>query len=89
MWLNGRLDGWPMQLQRLGDGNTGSWEEPGSGYKTLGSGCITHSNRSNKGRKSFVFRCNLVVYLGTVNWAIHHDNMHFYCTGRVCYSLTH
>jgi len=37
---------------------SGSWEEPGSGYKTLGSGCITHSNRSNKGRKAFVFRSN-------------------------------
>jgi len=37
---------------------SGSWEEPGFGYKTLGSGCITHSNRNNKGRKSFVFRSN-------------------------------
>merc|ERR1712037_343076 len=37
---------------------SGSWEEPGSGYKTLGSSCITHSNRSNKGRKAFVFRSN-------------------------------
>merc|ERR1712108_106222 len=37
---------------------SGSWEDPGYGYKTLGSGCITHSNRSNKGRKSFIFRSN-------------------------------
>jgi len=37
---------------------SGSWDDPGYGYKSLGSGCITHSNRSNKGRKSFVFRSN-------------------------------
>ena len=58
--------------------NTGSWEEPGSGYKTLGSGCITHSNRSNKGRKAFVFRCNYVADLETVNWAIDNADVDSY-----------
>ena len=51
MWLNGQFS-WKDEVLEI----AGSWENPGSGYKTLGSGCITHSNRSNKGRKSFVFR---------------------------------
>lgn len=71
---------WTMVGQcSLKDGESaGSWEEPGSGYKTLGSGCITHSNRSNKGRKAFVFRCNYVADLETVNWAIDNADVDSY-----------
>ena len=60
---------------------SGSWENPGYGYKTLGSGCITHSNRSNKGRRSFVFRWVIMLVLlmvtkDEVNWTNYNGNVH-------------
>ena len=37
----------------------GTWDSPGAGYKKKAN-CVTHSDRSDKERKSFTFRSDLL-----------------------------